>query len=88
MAEGGDIYSLEEEECSQMFITQEPKDSIKDLLEKSGENEVQMETSLFGIPGNDFGALCVSMVDVNQNVYSDISNDDFTNEPVKKAQFE
>ena len=38
MAGNGDMYSLEDEDCSQLFITQEPKENIADLCDKSFEN--------------------------------------------------
>ena len=60
-----EVYSLEEDDCSQLFITQ--------ASPKRLENGIVLGDPL------DFASPCVSLVskvDGGMNVYSDISDDD------------
>ena len=84
MAQGGDIFLLEDEECSQLFITQEPMDVIGDIMQQSDDG---MEVDqIFGVD-EPIVTPRVSMfgkVGDGQN-YSDISDtDEFE---VKKPNF-
>ena len=74
MAQNLDLLSLEDEECSQMFITQESHGNVENLMDKSGENS---DDNLFlGMFEDDFSSPCVSLMDNNLPVYSDISDDE------------
>ena len=71
-----DICSLEEDDCSQLFITQESKEG------GGNENmEVDDEFDLFlGVKSDDFASPMASIVEsrkIEGAQYSDISEDDF-----------
>ena len=77
-----DLFSLEEDECNEMFITQSSKD-----------NCVRNDGNLSPILGDgfDFGAPLVSLChQVNGNnsepVYEDISDDDFMPQSLQRKQ--
>ena len=72
-----DLFSLEDDDCSQLFIAQEPKENIVDLMEKSA-NESSNDGSLFlNRSVSDFASPCVSLIgNKNVTVYSDISDDE------------
>ena len=64
-----DVFSLEEDDARELFITQTPK-------ENDG-NDLEEDNFQFGINKSDFASPCVSVVDaVKSNQYSDISEDD------------
>ena len=80
-----ELFSLEDEDISQMFITQESKNHNSGFLDKSGEEE-DGESGLFmGVKPTDFKSPCTT-VTYNQNSqkYSDISDDDDLILPPKK----
>ena len=71
------LFSLEDDEWSELFITQEPRNNIAEILEKTDEN-LQMECGKFlGTYGNDFALPCTWVVQKgNMPIYSDISDDE------------
>ena len=73
-----DLFSLEDDDCSQLFITQEPKEKNMELIEING-NQTSNDSGIFlGNPVTDFKSLCVSLSGSNNiNIYSDISEDEF-----------
>ena len=74
IAQNSDLLSLEDEECSQMFMTQEESHgNVENLMDKSGENS---DNNLFlGMFEDDFSSPCVSLVDSYLLMYSDITDD-------------
>ena len=76
MAENLDLFSLEDEDISQLFITQEPKQNVMELLDKSDE-EMDMEDSNYflGVAETDFQSPCRSIFGQAVPIYSDISDD-------------
>ena len=90
MVGNGDMYSLEDEDCSQLFITQVPKENIADLCDKCFEN---MDVDGLFSANERIMQPCVSMfakpkcnVDA---IYSDDISDaeDFENVPVRQPIF-
>ena len=74
-----DVFSLEEDDCSQLFITQS--------LPKSGENRGLISDILGN--GSDFTSPCVSLVNrrsIHDPQYSNISDDDFVDIPSSQQQ--
>ena len=75
MAGNGDMYSLEDEDCSQLFITQEPKENIADLCDKSFQN---MDVDGLFSANERIMQPCVSMFAKPKSngdaIYSDISD--------------
>ena len=67
-------FSLEEDDCNQLFITQECKESIgEEVYDDNYE-----DTSILGIDGNNFSSPNVSVVRGLNAVYSDIlDSEDF-----------
>ena len=65
MAENMDLFSLEDDDCSQLFITQEPKQNIENMDINDG--------MFLGIAKTDFSSPCASLVS-KDSIYSDISN--------------
>ena len=64
-----ELFSLEEDECPELFITQNSSENMN----QSGNKSVIGDEM-------DFQSPCVSLVNVSQriqNQYSDISDDDF-----------
>ena len=88
MAEGGDMFSLEDEDCSQLFITQEPTQKLAEMISDSFEKmEICDKPTFFRLPVDDFASPPVSIMNINQNKYSDISDvEDFENAPVKQPE--
>ena len=75
MAENN-VFSLEDEDCGNIFITQESNSDSK-LMVQDEESDLEFD-SVFGISASDFQSPCVSMVKPSENIYSDISDaDDF-----------
>ena len=75
MASSG-IYSLEEDDENELFITQILSQSILEGLEQSQEQD---KVSIFGINGNDFKTsmpLKASSAHGDKAIYVDISGDD------------
>ena len=69
-----DMFSLEDEDASALFITQESSGISQLDLSKNSENE-----ELFcGVEEGDFSSPCVSMVGAQPKLpqYSDISEDE------------
>ena len=65
-----DVYSLEKDDCNDLFITQ-----------SSGDNKINSSLSVIG-DGSDFSSPCVSLVKSSTGVcnvpqYEDISDEDF-----------
>ena len=66
-----DYYSLEDEDVSDLFITQEAKENN----DESGENVDSNADSFLRIATDDFQSPCVSLFADNSNPkYSDISD--------------
>ena len=77
MAEGGAIFSLEEDECNDMFITQEPKDLGGDCGNVNIGNFNSDEGMLLGLSPTDFHSPCSSLINRKESgIYSDISDDE------------
>ena len=55
-----ELFSLEEDECNELFITQTPKDNLINHMELSQNEEVG---EIFGVKGTDFKAHMHSVVD-------------------------
>ena len=70
------MYSLEDDDCSELFITQSTNDSIMDEMELSQRPSV---LNIFGSDGTDFQSPCTLLVNRNKPIYEDISDDDFDN---------
>ena len=69
-----DVFSLEDEDASALFITQESSGINQLDMTKNSENE-----ELFcGVEESDFASLCVSMVGIQSKLpqYLDISDDE------------
>ena len=62
-----EVFSLEDDECSQLFITQTSKENDEGKLGNSG----------IILDPMDFSSPCVSVVNKELMQYSDISDDDF-----------
>ena len=71
-------FSLEEDDCHQLFITQECKESIGDEV----FDDNYEDTSILGIDGNDFSSPNVSVVHGLSAVYSDISDSEDFEKPM------
>ena len=71
-----DMYSLEDDDCSELFITQSTNDSIMDEMKLSQRLSV---SNIFGSDGMDFQSPCTSLVNRDKPIYKDISDDDFDN---------
>ena len=75
-----DIFSLEDEDISSLFITQESSGNVEKLMENSQDEE----DGILGIAAGDFSSPCVSLVDRKENYnpeVSDISDDEKQFEP-------
>ena len=71
----GDLYSLEDPDCIQLFITQETSDKVGNF----SYNDMDLDDNmLMGLDVGDFKSPCVSSLDTEKDVtkYSDISDDD------------
>ena len=73
-----DIFSLEEDDGNELFLTQSKSDSA-DLRNYS------QNISILGDP-LDFKSPCASLVSRSQTQYSDISEDDFEDIPSSQIQ--
>ena len=82
-----DLFSLEDDDVSQMFITQEGKEPISELLDK-GNDDVDADKNIFlGSKVNNFQMPAMSFVQKrNLPEYLDISDDDFMAEPSQKKK--
>ena len=56
------VFSLEEEECNELFITQTPRENLVEQIVENDEDLALLQSNQFGIYGNDFGSLMVSFV--------------------------
>ena len=75
MSNMDELLSLEDYECSQLFITQEPKENITDLLNRSDDKVEEKDELFLGIAANDFQSPCLSLIKTNNDaMYSDISD--------------
>ena len=74
-----EVFSLEEEECGGLFLTQQSNINEGDEQEDENSGENGDDKSFFGLSASDFTSPCVSLVGRNvPNVpqYSDISEGD------------
>ena len=70
-----DTFSLEDEDMSGLFITQESSQSVDNF----DENNDQELDSILGVAADDFSSLCISLLPQSENYspeVSDISDDD------------
>ena len=76
-----ELFSLEDDDLSQFFITQESRGETSEIVDKSAESG-----NLFlGKDVNDLTSPVMSVIQKrNMPVYSDISDDDFPIEPSQK----
>ena len=78
-SENLDLFSLEDDEFSELFITQEPSVNNHEDEDKDQES-IEMDNNFqFGKASNDFSSPCVSLVRRNMPElphYSDISDDE------------
>ena len=75
-----DLFSLEEDKCPELFITQESNKVDEDMyVEESGKDE-----EFLGIKMNDFGSPCTSLMGLPSMHYLGISNDKMIGENVPK----
>ena len=73
----GEIFSLEDTELSQMFITQESNVQDVDMLDRSEDKMDTNEDIFLGNDKGDFASPCVSLINkLELPEYSDISDDD------------
>ena len=73
-----DTFSLEDDEdVSNMFITQTPSSNSQNVTEKEEENDA--DDMFLGLLENDFQSPCSSLVQKDHTVfnYSDISDEEF-----------
>ena len=82
-----DLFSLEDDDVSQMFITQEGKEPISELLDKSND-DIDADKNIFlGSKVTNFQMPAMSFVQKrNLPEYLDISDDDFMPEPSQKKK--
>ena len=73
-----EIFSLEEDDSSGLFLTQTPSAESK-------ESENKDKSAILGDPF-DFMSPCVSLVTSQPTQYSDISDDDFEGIPSSQPQ--
>ena len=79
---GQDIFSLEDDDCNDLFITQESTGcSQLEILSDDSENE-----SFLGLNFQDFSSPNVSVVKGLEAIYSNISDTDNFQEPSQKHQ--
>ena len=73
MAEGVNVFSLEDDDYNELFITQVPKDNV-DVNKCNDEESGDM---FFGVAKDDFQSPCSSLINRNEpTIYSDISDAD------------
>ena len=80
-----DVFSLEDDEYNEMFITQTPRESLIDKLEYS---QKERNYSVFSDEA-DFQSPVMSLVDKvrdQSSIYEDISDDDFDMNNDKSAK--
>ena len=75
MDQNMEFCSLEDEECSQLFITQESKDNSNYEKNENCEKMEVNDSVYLGNSSTDFSSPCVSLVS-RDSIYSDISDDD------------
>ena len=81
-------FSLKDEDCNEMFITQEPSEG-KNLANESEENCMEEDYGVLGVHPMDFGNPLLSVINGMRSVYEDISDEDvFENSAVNKPVFE
>ena len=87
MSEEFGLFSLEDDDCSELFIKQESRKS-ENNDEKSGNfNWNVVEGMQFGIAEDDFQSSCQSVISgLNNPMYSDISDDEDIFEDSKNEQ--
>ena len=74
MDEDYNMYSLEEDESLEMFVTQvATQDSVQNVSQSYEKMDIN-DGSFLGLDRQDFTSPCTSLV--KQNQYSDISEDD------------
>ena len=72
-----EVYSLEDEDCNDLFITQQsPSDKSDKISGEMSANKVLNDPM-------DFQSPCVSLVG-NSQIYSDISDDEFVDIPLSQ----
>ena len=67
------MFSLEDDDANELFITQESKENLLDKLQESEKSDL---SGLLGIDSMDFASQCSSLRQGVQMHYSDISDDE------------
>ena len=70
---GSSCFSLEDDDCSQLFITQSSNNSNKVIGREDSDEESVFGGSFLGIKGTDFASPNVSVLGM-PSCYSDISD--------------
>ena len=68
-----ELFSLEDEECSQLFITQESKSSVSSNIGENDGKIMDSMTNFLGMLPYDFTSRTKSLL-IKDSVYSDISD--------------
>ena len=78
MSDVNNVFSLEDDDCNDLFITQEAK-SDENLVNEMAKSDGEYD-SFLGVEAMDFASPCVSVVQGLDSVYPDISEaEDFEN---------
>ena len=80
MDENMELFSLEDEECSQLFITQESKSSVSSNIGENDGKVMDSMTNFLGMLPYDFTSPTKSLL-IKDSVYSDISDAEDFNIP-------
>ena len=69
------VFSLEEDDCNELFITQSARELILDGVQMSQDSE---KITIFGINGDDFKSKTPMLINPRGNaaMYEDISDDE------------
>ena len=85
----GDMYSLEDDDCSQLFITQESKDNDVEMGEKNEGSSFNGDDLFLGLNESDFATPCSSLVTSEHSaIYLDISDAEFEPNQTKSPKFQ
>ena len=86
-----DMCSLEEDEdCSELFITQESKDNEMNVVQEDGGYFDFLNSCQFGVCATNFKSPCVTFTEgraLQMAHYSDISNDDGVFEEAEEVRY-
>ena len=65
------VFSLEDDDYSELFITQQPREILWDVMENDKSDEC---SSVLGVKPMDFSFPCSSLIKKNDNQHLDISD--------------